>query len=340
MEQAAGIKVVAFDKTGTLTEGKPRVTDIRLMVTPETANDLWRGNEDDLLALAAAVEIKSEHALGQATVEAAQERELELSEAMAFQAATGQGVQGLVQGRDIRVGNLRYFAPFRCVGLDQARAEVDRFQTEGKTAVVVGQMADEGQTAHLLGVIAFADTVRPTAAAVVQELKALGLQKVVMLTGDNERTAQAIAAQAGVDEYYADLLPEDKVHLVQELQARYGSVAMVGDGVNDAPALAGAAIGIAMGAAGTDVALETADVVLMSDDLSNIPYVISLSRQTRKILAVNLAFALGMIALMIVAIFTANLPLPLAVIGHEGGTVLVSLNGLRLLLYKRRRLKE
>jgi Zn2+/Cd2+-exporting ATPase len=337
MEQAAGIKVVAFDKTGTLTEGKPRVTDIRVIAIPGETNDLWSGNEDELLALAAAVEIKSEHALGQATVEAARNRDLALSEAMAFQAATGQGVQGLVQGRDIRVGNLRYFAGFEARGLEQAKTEVERLQAEGRTAVVVGQMTDEDQIAYLLGVIAFADTVRPDAAAVVRELKALGIQKVVMLTGDNESTARAIATQTGVDDYYADLLPEDKVRLVKELQAKYGSVAMVGDGVNDAPALAGATIGIAMGAAGTDVALETADVVLMSDDLSNIPYVMALSRQTRKTLAINLGFALGMIALMIIAIFTANMALPLAVIGHEGGTVLVSLNGLRLLFYKRQR---
>ena len=144
-----------------------------------------------------------------------------------------------------------------------------------------------------------------------------------------------IAQEAGVDEYYAELLPENKVQRVKELQARYGAVAMVGDGVNDAPALASATIGMAMGAAGTDVALETADVVLMSDDLSNIAYVIALSRQTRKTLMVNLGFALAAIVIMIAAIFTANFPLPLAVVGHEGGTVLVSLNGLRLLLFKR-----
>jgi Cd2+/Zn2+-exporting ATPase len=179
--------------------------------------------------------------------------------------------------------------------------------------------------------------VRPDAAAIVSELKSLGVARLVMLTGDNERVAQAIANQVGVDEYFAGLLPEDKVRIIKELEAKYGSVAMVGDGVNDAPALASASIGIAMGAAGTDVALETADVVLMADDLSNIPYVIALSRQTRKTLVVNLGFAMAAIAIMIAAIFVANLPLPLAVIGHEGGTVLVSLNGLRLLLYKRRR---
>jgi Cd2+/Zn2+-exporting ATPase len=170
---------------------------------------------------------------------------------------------------------------------------------------------------------------------VVSELKSLGIERVVMLTGDNERTAAAIASQVGVDAYYADLLPEDKVRIVKALRAEYGVVAMVGDGVNDAPALASASIGMAMGAAGTDVALETADVVLMADDLRNLPYVIGLSRQTRKTLLANLGFALAMIVIMIAAIFSVSLVLPLAVIGHEGGTVLVSLNGLRLLLYKR-----
>ncbi len=239
---------------------------------------------------------------------------------------------------DIRVGNLRYFEEFRPLGLETASREVDRLQAEGKTSVVAAQIVDEGRIAHLLGVVAFADRLRPDAATVVQELKSLGVEHVVMLTGDHHRVAQAIAAEVGVDEYYADLLPEDKVRIVRELEEKYGSVAMVGDGVNDAPALAGASIGIAMGAAGTDVALETADVVLMSDDLSNISYVMALSRQTRKTLLVNLAFALVMIVLMVIAIFSVNMPLPMAVIGHEGGTVLVSLNGLRLLLYKPRRL--
>lgn len=336
MEQAAGIKVIAFDKTGTLTQGKPQVTDV-IPLNVERAN-VWHGSEDELLALTAAVEAKSEHALGKATVEAAQQRNLELSEALAFEAATGRGARGLVDGLDIRVGNLRYFEEFAGVGHDAAAAEVERLQDEGKTAIVVGQISEDGRTAYLLGVVAFADTVRADAAAVVAEIKSLGVQRVVMLTGDNERVAHAIAAEVGVDEYFASLLPEDKVRIVKELEAKYGSVAMVGDGVNDAPALASASIGVAMGAAGTDVALETADVVLMADDLSNIPYLIALSRQTRKTLVVNLGFALTAIAIMIAAIFMVNMPLPLAVIGHEGGTVLVSLNGLRLLLYKRRRM--
>jgi len=335
MEQAAGIQVIAFDKTGTLTEGKPRLTDV--VVLNHTVG-LWQGDESDLLALAAAVEARSEHHLARAAVEAAQARNLALSEAVAFQAATGKGVRGLVDGLDIRVGSLRYFEDLHAIGLPAAIGEIERLQVEGKTAVLVAQFIHDVSTdsgaAHILGVIAFADQLRPEAAAVVAELKRLGVQQIVMLTGDNERIAQAIAASVGVDAYYADLLPEDKLQLIKKLEAEFGSVAMVGDGVNDAPALASATIGVAMGAAGTDVALETADVVLMSDQLSNIPYFIDLSRQTRKTLLVNLTFALGMIVLMVVSIFMANLSLPLAVIGHEGGTVLVSLNGLRLLVYR------
>ncbi|MFN8453177.1 MAG: heavy metal translocating P-type ATPase [Anaerolineae bacterium] len=342
MEQAAGIKVIAFDKTGTLTQGKPQVTDVVTLNTEpsrklKASGKVWQGSEDELLALTAAVESKSEHALGKATVEAAQQRNLALSEALAFEAATGKGAKALVEGLDIRVGNLRYFEEFECVGHDEAAAAIERLQAEGKTAIVVGQLSPDGRTAYLLGVVAFADQVRPDAAAVVAEIKSLGVQRVVMLTGDNERVAQAIAGRVSIDEYYANLLPEDKVRIVKELEAKYGAVAMVGDGVNDAPALASASIGVAMGAAGTDVALETADVVLMADDLSNIPYLIALSRQTRKTLVINLGFAMAAIGIMIAAIFTANMPLPLAVIGHEGGTVLVSLNGLRLLLYRRRR---
>jgi len=345
MEQAAGIKVVAFDKTGTLTQGKPEVTDVIVIKAEAKAEaekrdtKLWSGNEGELLALAAAVEAKSEHPLAQAIVEAARRRNLEVAEAQSFQAATGKGARGLVNGLDIRVGNQRYFEAFEAVGSTEVTAAVEQLQADGKTAIIVAQMADDGQTAHFLGVIALADTVRPDAAPVVAELKSLGVQRVVMLTGDNERVAHAIASQTGVDDYFAELLPEDKVRIVKELEARYGSVAMIGDGVNDAPALASASIGVAMGAAGTDVALETADVVLMADDLSNIPYLIALSRQTRKTLIINLGFAMAAIAVMIAAIFIANMPLPLAVIGHEGGTVLVSLNGLRLLLYRRSRRK-
>jgi Cd2+/Zn2+-exporting ATPase len=233
VEQVAGIKVIAFDKTGTLTQGRPQVTDIKVIEAkveevsqqPGTAEKVWQGGEDQLLVLAAAIEAKSEHLLAQAVVKAARQRNLEWAEALSFQAATGKGARGLVQGLDIGVGSLRYFAEFACLGLEAATAEVERLQAEGKTAVAVAHITEHDQSAQMLGVIAFADGVRPDAAKVVAELKSLGLKRVVMLTGDNERVAQAIAAQVGLDEYFAGLLPEDKVRIVKELAAQYGPVA-------------------------------------------------------------------------------------------------------------------
>ena len=326
VENAATIKVIAFDKTGTLTVGEPQVTDITTFT--DTVG------EAELLELAAAVEAKSEHPLAQATIKAAQQRELSWPEATAFQATTGQGVAAVVGKRHIRIGNGRYFSQLKTVGLDAAEAELARLQNLGKTSVLVAEIEPETETAVLLGVLAYADVIRPDAPDVIRALHANGVEHVVMLTGDNEMVAKQIAAQVGVDAYFADLLPEDKVTAVKKVREQYGPVAMVGDGVNDAPALATADIGIAMGAAGTDVALETADIVLMSDDLSNLPYVIGLSRKTRQTLIQNLGFALFMIVLMLGTIFFSGLALPAAVVGHEGGTVLVSLNGLRMLGYK------
>ena len=326
VENAATIKVVAFDKTGTLTQGEPQVTDIITLIE--------QISEAELLALAAAVEAKSEHPLAQATVKAAQQRNLTWSEVTDFQASTGQGVVGTVNGRQIRIGSGRFFSQFKTKGFDAAEAELDRLQKLGKTSVLVAEINPKMETAVLLGVLAYADVIRSDAPDVVRSLHANGVEHVVMLTGDNDAVAQQIAAQVGVDAYFADLLPEDKVTAVKKVRQQYGPVAMVGDGVNDAPALATADIGIAMGAAGTDVALETADIVLMSDDLNNLPYVIGLSRKTRQTLLQNLGFALFMIVLMLGTIFFSGLALPAAVVGHEGGTVLVSLNGLRMLGYK------
>jgi Cd2+/Zn2+-exporting ATPase len=326
VENAATIKVIAFDKTGTLTVGEPQVTDITTLTE--------QVNESELLALAAAVESKSEHPLAQATVKAAKQRGLSWPETVDFQATTGQGVVAYVGQKQIRIGNGRFFSQYQTTGLEVAEAELDRLQRLGKTSVLVAEVDDAEETAVILGVLAYADVIRPDAPDVVRALHAHGIQHVVMLTGDNDIVAQQIAAQVGVDAYFADLLPEDKVAAVKKVREQYGPVAMVGDGVNDAPALATADIGIAMGAAGTDVALETADIVLMSDDLNNLPYVIGLSRKTRQTLLQNLGFAIFMILLMLGTIFFSGLALPAAVVGHEGGTVLVSLNGLRLLGYK------
>lgn len=326
VENAATMKVIAFDKTGTLTVGKPQVTDVVVCKS-------WDGDRNELLSLAAAVEAKSEHPLAQAVVEAAEERDLALPAASGFQATTGKGVRASVNGQTLHIGNRRYFADVPSTSLAEASAIVQELQKQGKTSVLVAQVDEDNESAAIIGVIAFADVLREDAAQVVSDLYEEGIEHVVMLTGDNELVAAQIAAQVGLDDYYAELLPEDKVAVVNEVREKYGPVAMVGDGVNDAPALATADLGIAMGAAGTDVALETADIVLMSDDLNNLPYVIGLSKKTRQTLIVNLVFALGMIALMLAAIFYRDLALPAAVIGHEGGTVLVSLNGLRMLNY-------
>ncbi|MBL8046833.1 MAG: cation-translocating P-type ATPase [Anaerolineales bacterium] len=330
LETLARASVLVIDKTGTLTEGKPQVTDMHVLPAPAFG---WNGSPDELLSLAAAVEAKSEHPLARAICKAAHERQLELPEASAFQAQTGKGVRATVLGQEIHIGSVRYFESFADCDLGAAQTEVQRQQDEGKTSVVVARRLSNGAM-YALGVIGIADVLRASAASAVRALKAAGVERVVMLTGDNARTARTIAQQAGLDDFYADLLPEDKVRLVKEIKELWGPLAMVGDGVNDAPALATATIGIAMGAAGTDVALETADIVLMADDLHNLAYVMALSRATRQTLIMNLGFALLMIGLMLVSIFTVALPLPLAVVGHEGGTVLVSLNGLRLLGYK------
>jgi Cd2+/Zn2+-exporting ATPase len=233
-----------------------------------------------------------------------------------------------VGGAAVWIGNLPFVEALGAAGLDAAREAVERLHAQARTAVVV---ATDAPARRVLGVLAFADTLRPGAAEAVAALRRAGVEHIAMLTGDHAAVGRAIGAEAGVDEVFAELLPAQKVEAVRRLQARYGSVAMVGDGVNDAPALAAATVGLAMGGAGTDVALETADVVLMGDDLSRIPYALALSRRTRRTLAVNLAISLGMIVLMVGFILTVGLPLPLAVVGHEGSTVLVSLNGLRLL---------
>jgi len=336
LEQAAAIRVVAFDKTGTLTEGRPQVTDVRVFDTgaAEEHPELWHGEADDLLGLAAGLESKSEHALARATVEAARRQRAKMTETLAFEATSGKGVRGIVDGREIRVGNIRYFDDLYCVNCDRTRAEVEVLRAEGQTVVVVAQIFPEDGTAVFLGAIAYADVIRATSAHVIRQLRELGVQRIVLLTGDHDAIGRRIGDTAGVDEVFSDLMPEDKLRIIGELEERYGPVAMIGDGVNDAPALARASIGIAMGAAGTDVALETADVVLMADDLTNIPYVIALSRRTRRTLVFNLGLAMGLIAIMIAGIFSVGLALPLAVVGHEGGTVLVSLNGLRLLLFR------
>jgi Zn2+/Cd2+-exporting ATPase len=316
LEDIGEARAIAFDKTGTLTYGRPALTD-----TIAFGNG-W--SEEQMLRLAASAERLSEHHTALAIVHGAEQQGLSLSEAVAFRALPGKGIAAAVDGEDVLVGNDLLFAEFGVAMPAEVVAEANRRRDAGKTAVFVG---DRQAVRGLIGV---ADTVRPSAKAVVAELKAQGVPRIVMLTGDNQRVADAIGAELGIGAVYADLLPEEKLRIIEDLKAT-GPVTMVGDGVNDAPALATASIGVAMGGAGTDVALETADVVLMADDLTKLPYAIDLSRRTRRTIRQNLGFSLAVIGTLVVATLTYGIPLPLGVVGHEGSTVIVVLNGLRLL---------
>lgn len=321
LENAATIDTIAFDKTGTLTTGRPEVTDVIAL------DGL---GEDELLRLVASAERRSEHPIAHAIVRAAQKRNLALSEPEHFISAPGQGVRAVVDGRHLAIGNLRLHHG------NKASEEIPAIlpplvadlQASGKTSVLVYEGA------QLIGVVAVADLVRDDARASVQALRALGVKNIVMLTGDHHQVAHGIAGGLDIDLVHADLLPTDKVKVVRGYLDKGARTAMVGDGVNDAPALALATVGIAMGAAGTDVALETADIVLMADDLSKLPLAMKLSRRSRRIIAQNMVFALGMMVVLVVSTLTVGIPLPLGVVGHEGSTLVVVLNGLRLLRTK------
>jgi Zn2+/Cd2+-exporting ATPase len=329
LERAATIKVVAFDKTGTLTEGKPRVTDILPAGEVSSPSDEM-GPDLRLLQMAASVEAKSEHPLASAIVAEAKRQNVRFLDCTGFQSISGKAATGVIGGRRIGVGSVHYFEALDARFDATLAKELDRLQDSGKTCVLVGEIA--GESVHILGGLGVADVLRSDAPQMVRALRSIGIERVVMVTGDNRRVACAIAQQAGVDEFHAELLPEDKVRVLKSLKT-IGPVAMVGDGVNDAPALAAATIGIAMGAAGTDVAMETADVVLMSDNLRNIPFAVSLSRRARTVIWQNLFIALSVIVVLVASALGASLPLTLGVIGHEGSTVLVCLNGLRLLAF-------
>jgi Cd2+/Zn2+-exporting ATPase len=335
LERAATVKIVTFDKTGTLTEGKPRVTDVIVGEQLYPFQEKPGAPALELLALTGAIELKSEHPLAQAIVTECRKQQVHVEECSNFQSVSGKGASGLIQGRRIGVGNARYFTSQNVVIPENFTAQLATLQDAGKTCVIVGEFDSTGSSARLLGAIAIADVLRPEAISVIQQLKADGIERVVMLTGDNARVAQAIAREVGVDEFHADLLPEDKVRVIKELK-NIGPVAMVGDGVNDAPALATATVGIAMGAAGTDVAMETADVVLMSDNLENIVFALALARRARRVIYQNLGFALTVIVILVISALGFHLPLPVGVVGHEGSTVLVCLNGLRMLTFRRK----
>jgi Cd2+/Zn2+-exporting ATPase len=316
LENLGRLRAVAFDKTGTITMGQPQVVG-SYGFNGASAN--WR-------ILAAAAESRSGHPLARAITRAGS-GDGELPAVSALNTAAGLGVQATVAGHEVWVGSLRYIAEAGTPVAPAARAQARIFESSGATVVGV---AVDGTP---VGLLALADTLREDAPAVIRSLKTMGIEQTTMLTGDNERVAQYIAAEAGLDSYVANLLPGDKAQAVDALTAQYIYAGMVGDGVNDAPALARATVGIAMGAAGSDVALEAADVALMGDDLNTLPFAVGLGRATRAVILQNLVIALGVIVLLVGAALTGAAGIGVAVLLHEGSTLLVALNALRLLRY-------
>lgn len=316
LEVAEKLKAVAFDKTGTLTIGRPVVTD----VIP--CNNL---SDREVLELAGSIESRSEHPLADAIVRRAKEEGVVLlRELEGFESITGLGVEAEINGRHYLIGSRRLFSEKGTALSQQQNEEISRLEKEGKTVLLVG---DEQS---LLGIIAVADTLRSEAQETIRALRDLNIA-VVMLTGDNEKTAEGIARKAGMNEYLAQLLPQDKVNAVKELKTKYGHIAMVGDGINDAPAMAVSDVGIAMGAAGTDVAMETGDVVLMSDDLSKIPYALRLSQRSINNIRQNTAASLAIVAFLVPAALFGWIGLLPGLILNEASALIVILNGLRLL---------
>ena len=319
LENLGTIKAIALDKTGTLTVGQPEVTD----VVP--APDVTAG---ELLRIAAAVEQQSQHPLAAAVVRKAQAEGIPIDAAEAVESVTGRGIRANVGDRRVEIGNARLFNEANVSIAPQILESAARLQASGRSVMLA--RSDE----QWLGVLGLADRPRDGVREVIDRLRRAGLKRIVMLTGDHRAVGEAIGKEVGVDEVRGELLPEDKVAAIQALLKEYGAVAMVGDGVNDAPALAQATVGIAMGAAGTATALETADVALMADDLARLPFAIGLSRKARAIIRQNLYLSLGVIALLILATTTGVFGIGPAVVVHEGSTLVVIANALRLLLHE------
>jgi Zn2+/Cd2+-exporting ATPase len=326
LDLAGTIDTIAFDKTGTLTIGRPRLVDA---ITVSALRSTAAGHDQDdelnaMLARAAAVELHSEHHLARALRDAAAERGLEPPEARDFAAFAGEGVSGVVDAETVWVGNATMAARMGAAVDPRLRGWIAEQTSLGRSVVYVGG-------AEADGVLSFGDALKPSAAATVRHLKYEGVRWITVLSGDHPDAVRAIAAELGADEVRAGLLPDQKVDALRVLAASSRGVAMVGDGVNDAPAMAAATLGIAMGAAGTDVAIETADVVLMSDDIEKVDYVIHLGRRARRVVRQNVWFSVGWMLMLVLIALTVGIPLTLAVVAHEGSTLLVALNGLRLL---------
>lgn len=321
LEDLGTLRALAFDKTGTLTEGKPKLTDVVLLNGEST---------DEFLLRVVALESSSNHPLAKAIVRDAKKRmqvkngfpEVKYSEAV-----QGMGIKGEVLDHPVKIGNLELFDQDAGVPQD-VRTRVEQLEEEGKTVMLV-QNGDK-----FSGILGLMDTPRRAAKSTLASLKKIGIRKMIMLTGDNQKVANLVAREIGITQAYGSLLPEEKVNKIKELKKEESKIAMVGDGVNDAPAMANSTVGIAMGAAGSDVALETADIALMADKLEILPFAISLSRKTRQIITQNLWISLGVVALLLPATIFDLANIGVAVVFHEGSTIVVVLNALRLLGFK------
>jgi len=320
LENLGTLDAIAFDKTGTLTEGKPRLTDI----VPVPGK-----SERDLLAISIAIEQVSDHPLATAVVRDGRERapDLDIPEVNDVESITGKGIRGIVSGAEVWIGKPAMFDGYGTPPSDALRSEATRLEQAGRTVMMVRRGED------FVGLLGVMDTERESAADVLRRLQAIGIRRLIMLTGDNQNVADVIAKKVGLTEAKGGLMPEDKVAYIAELARNEGKVAMVGDGVNDAPAMAKATVGVAMGAAGSDVALETADVALMADDLTHLPFAVGLSRKTSAIIKQNLWASLGVVAFLVPSTIF-GLKIGVAILFHEGSTLLVVANALRLLAYK------
>lgn len=315
LEETGALKALAFDKTGTLTKGIPVVTDFLIFGKKEP---------NELLAMIAALESRSQHPLASAILKKADGVDFRSIEVESFVSLTGKGVKGSINGTEYQVGNRKLFETIP----DEVLGQIQALQNQGKTVMIAGSQKE------ILALIAVADEVREKSRAVIERLHQLGIEQTILLTGDNQKTAEAIGHHVGVTSIEAELMPEDKLAFIKKLKEQFGRVGMVGDGVNDAPALAAATVGIAMGGAGTDTALETADIALMNDDLSKLPFTIKLSRKTLQIIKQNITFSLVIKLLALLLVIPGWLTLWIAIFADMGTTLLVTLNGLRLLRVK------
>jgi Cd2+/Zn2+-exporting ATPase len=321
LESIGRLRALALDKTGTITEGQPRVIEVIAL----------NGKSDnEILRIAAAIDSHSNHPLAQAVTTFATERKVEVPRSENYHSLTGRGAEAEIDGHKYFVGNHR-FTHELTVCSDEIETQLSKIQNRAQSVVIVGHHPHADCKGEVLGILAIGDAIRTNAAQAIRDLHAAGIERVVMLSGDNQRTVDAIAKEAGIDEAHGDLLPDDKIERVRALLSEHQYVGMIGDGVNDAPAMAAATVGIAMGAAGTDTAIETADIALMKDDLSKVAETILLGRRTLHIIQFNIAFALAIKAVFLVLAVLGYTSLWLAILADTGATILVILNALRLL---------